>query len=114
MNFVILYIGALLITFLLTRVTNSLFRKAATYRTAAIISFVIFASLALLIGGTRMVPLRPMFFFYIPSLILWLLIDLHRASKRKCPFCGKSIQLSAVACKYCGRDIGTGATLMNE
>ncbi len=113
-SFLVFYISALLITFLLTRASNAIFRKMTGDKNAAILSFLVFAGLALLLGGTMILPLRIMLYFYIPSLILWLLIDLYRASNQTCPYCGKRIQKSLLSCRYCGRDIGTGATLRDD
>ena len=71
------FVGALLLTGLLTRGTNWLLRKKINEKTTVIISFLLVAIICLLLAGFRLT-----FYIYIPCLLLWLLFDLRKASKK--------------------------------
>jgi|WetSurMetagenome_2_1015567.scaffolds.fasta_scaffold674566_2 hypothetical protein len=74
------FFGALLITFILTRLTNKFFRGKYGYKRAAIISFFLVAVLALTIGSYTMGFVESLI-FYVPCLLVWLIMDLIASRK---------------------------------
>ncbi len=73
-------IGALIITYILTRAVNSMAKKRTNPKKAALIAFFILAVVALLVTSFTM-GIGKGFIIYIPCLMLWLIIDLVRAKK---------------------------------
>jgi len=71
-----------LITYILTRISNKLFRKRYTFQRTAIISFVLVGMVTLGIGSVTMGFVKS-FIIYTPCLALWLVIDLLVARKAK-------------------------------
>lgn len=74
-------LGALTITYLLTRAISSIAKKRTSLIIAAMIIFFIASAITLLItnftmGVTKGITL------YIPCLVLWLIVDIVRASKK--------------------------------
>jgi hypothetical protein len=73
-------IGALLITYILTRAVNSIAKKRTNPAKAALITFLVVATVAL--GVTSLtVGVGKGLIMYIPCLLLWLIVDVVRAKK---------------------------------
>ena len=73
-------LGALFITYLLTRAINSKAKKRTSSTKAALIAFFVVAALALMIT-TFTIGVGKGFILYIPCLVLWLIVDIVRAQK---------------------------------
>ncbi len=73
-------LGALLITYILTRAINSIAKKRTNPTKAALIAFLVVAAIALLITSVTM-GIGKGFLIYVPCLVLWLIIDVVRARK---------------------------------
>lgn len=73
-------LGALLITYLLTRAINAIAKKKTNPTRAALIAFFVVAALALLLTSFTM-GISKGFILYIPCLVLWLIIDIVKARK---------------------------------
>jgi len=74
------YLGALSITFVMTRGVNWLLRKKTDKKTSALISFVLVGLICLLIASHTM-GFGAAVLYYFPCLLLWLIVDLNRAAK---------------------------------
>lgn len=74
------YLGALFITFVMTRGVNWLLRKKTDKKTSALISFVLVGLICLLIASHTM-GFSSAVLYYFPCLLLWLIVDLNRATK---------------------------------
>ena len=107
-------VGALIITYILTRAVNSMAKKRTNPTKAALITFFIVAAVALLLTSFTM-SIGKGFIIYIPCLMLWLIIDLVRAKKTPIkdqgfyPPKGETIEPSIerpkiFACTYCGTE----------
>jgi hypothetical protein len=114
MSVLMMFIGGLLITFVLSRFFNWLFGRVMTARSATIVTFIILAGLVAFAAATRMVPPRPAILYAGLPLILWLLLDLSRNKTRLCPHCGRRIPKNTLSCPKCGRDLDTGATVIDD
>lgn len=74
------FLGALIITFLLTRLFNWIFQKKFNKRNSATFSFFITTGLCFLLGSHSL-GIQYILYIYVPCLLIWLLYDWKRASK---------------------------------
>lgn len=74
-------IGALLITYLLTRLLNWIFRKIMNKKSSAILSFLVALILCFLLRSPSL-KIEYIYYIYLPGLFIWLILDLKRASKK--------------------------------
>lgn len=95
--------------FLATRASNWLFGRLTSDRTAAWLSFGLWAGLAVLAMAGKVAPVRLGLLVGVTPLVIWLVIDLARAGKRECPRCGRRIKRGLLSCPKCGRDLDTEA-----
>ena len=105
----LLFIGALLVTYLLTRTTNGWFKRVMSEKHAALLTFAIWGGIALFALAGRFVPAKMGITYAIVPLMVWLLLDLARADKQICPRCGRRCRKELIACPRCGAGLGTGA-----
>ena len=107
-------LGALLITYILTRAVNSIAKKKTNSTKAAFIAFLVVAVIALLVTSVTM-GIGKGFLIYVPCLVLWLIIYLvrtRRTSGRGQPVPRLKEQASTpkieppktLACPYCGAE----------
>lgn len=108
----LLFVAALVITYLLTRTTNSWFGKVMSQKKAAWLSFAVWGGIALFALSSRMLPVKLGIAYAITPLLAWLLLDLARADKQVCPRCGRRARKELIACPRCGAGLGTGAKVM--
>jgi len=99
-------IGALIITFALTRLVKWALGKKVDANTKAFLAFTIVVLFALGLASHTM-GFWEAFLTYVPALLIWLLMDLIRARNMNCPFCGEIIKRKAILCKHCGKEIST-------
>lgn len=72
--------GAVVLTYLLTRAVKYLAKKGTSHIVAALIAFFVVGAISLTITSFTMGIGRG-FIIYIPCLVLWLIIDIVRAQK---------------------------------
>lgn len=108
----IIFFGALIATYLLTRTTNAWFVKVMSARKAAWLSFGVWGGLVAFAMASRMVPLRVTGVYVVIPLVIWLVFDLARANQQVCRRCGKRAPKTALVCPRCGAGLGTGASIM--
>ncbi|MCK4224701.1 MAG: hypothetical protein KAX39_05945 [candidate division Zixibacteria bacterium] len=77
-------IGALLITYVLTRSIRKLGEKKLTKRNSAVVAFLVVLALVLVITPFTFGLFHGLA-LYLPCLTLWLIIDLFKATKRQPP-----------------------------
>lgn len=75
------YLGAFIITFLLTRLSNKVFGRTLPANKTALISFTLVSILALAISSQTM-GFSVGLFTYIPCLIIILAVDLYKAKSK--------------------------------
>lgn len=80
-DFLGLFFGALLNTFILTRLVNYIAKKMTTPINAALIAFFTASGTILLITSMTM-GIHKGIIIYIPFLIFWLIVDLRRAKNK--------------------------------
>lgn len=102
-------LGALLITFILTRFVNSVAQEKTNPKNAALIAFFVVAGIILLITSFTM-KIGEGIIIYIPCLILWLIRDLRRARNNVIDDQGFNGQeksngeLKTFKCTHCGQE----------
>lgn len=110
----LLILVALLIWWVITRITNSLFGVLLSDKASAIATFACFSAIAVFFIATRITPARWTVMLAVVPLILLLVWDLRRTSTQKCPNCGRRSPRQAVACRFCNHAFGTGASVVDS
>lgn len=73
-------IGAAIITLLLTRIAKWLFQKALAPLASSLMAFFV-VGVTTLVLGSRSLGFATTLLFYMPWLLLWVLIDVYRARR---------------------------------